>query len=160
MHKIFAFFLTLLTSLAVAQDLPANFKQVNTHHWSAGHFDSAEQVQAVADLGIEVVISLLPSSEAKIDASQIVTKAGMIFIQVPIAGANDLTKEKVQAVTDALALTQGKNTLIHCASGNRVGAVMALKSAWVDSMPVEDALKVGQAYGLSGLNPLVQNSLQ
>jgi protein tyrosine phosphatase (PTP) superfamily phosphohydrolase (DUF442 family) len=89
-----------------------------------------------------------------------VSKTGMTFIQIPIAGADDLTKEKVQAVADAIEQSNGKNTLIHCASGNRVGAVMALKAAWIDGLGAEAAISVGESYGLTSLKAQLADQLK
>lgn len=159
MTRLITLFLMLFSVSAVAQNLPSNFKQVTTHHWSAGHFDTAEQIQAVAEQGIDVVISLLPSTEAKVDEATLVGDAGMIFMNVPITNASELTQSNVQIVADALKKSEGKKVLIHCASGNRVGAVMALKSAWIDGMPTAEAVAVGQAYGLTSLTNVVSDKL-
>jgi len=159
MNRFFALFLMFFSVAAVAQNLPSNFKQVTTHHWSAGHFETVEQVQAVADMGIEVVISLLPSSESKIDEAMLVPLAGMTFIHVPITNASELTRENVQSVADALKKLDGKNVLIHCASGNRVGAVMALKAAWTDELSTHEAIELGKAYGLTSLTKVVSEKL-
>lgn len=151
MNRFVALLLMLFSVSAIAQNLPSNFKQVTTHHWSAGHFDTAEQIQAVADQGINVVISLLPSSESKVDEATLVPAAGMVFINVPIANASELTRENVQRVADALKKLAGQNVLIHCASGNRVGAVMALKAAWIDELSAKEAIELGKTYGLTSL---------
>lgn len=160
MNRLITLILTMFSVSAIAQDLPSHFKQVTSSHWSAGHFDSAEQIQAVAEQGIEVVISLLPSAEAKVDEARLVTNAGMLFMHIPIANSSELTISKVQAVADALESAQGKKVLIHCASGNRVGAVMALKSAWVDNMPHSESFAVGKSYGLSSLSSQVQSLIK
>lgn len=160
MNRLFVLFLMFFSVSAVAQNLPSNFKQVTTHHWSSGHFDTAEHIQAVADQGIHVVISLLPSSESKVDEATLVPAAGMAFINVPIANASELTPSNVQNVADALKKVEGKNVLIHCASGNRVGAVMALKAAWIDGMSPSESVSVGQSYGLSSLSSQVKTLIK
>jgi hypothetical protein len=48
MKRIFAALLMFVSASSAAQNLPPNFKQVTLHHWSAGHFDTVEQIYAVA----------------------------------------------------------------------------------------------------------------
>lgn len=151
MKRIFAALLMFVSASSAAQNLPPNFKQVTLHHWSAGHFDTVEQIYAVAAQGIQAVISLLLSTESKVDEATLVPAAGMVFIHVPIANASELSSANVQRVADALQKAEGKNALIHCASGNRVGAVMALKSAWIDGLSPTASVALGQSYGLSSL---------
>jgi len=45
--------------------------------------------------------------------------------------------------------------LVHCMSGNRVGALFALRAFWLQGMSAVEALAVGRRYGLTKLEPLV-----
>jgi hypothetical protein len=49
---------------------------------------------------------------------------------------------------------------VHCASGNRVGAMMALREAWLRGATSEHALEVGRTWGMKGLEPDVNALLQ
>ena len=50
------------------------------------------------------------------------------------------------------------NVLIHCASGNRVGALVALHARGTGATP-DEALALGKAAGLAGLEPAVRARL-
>ena len=44
-------------------------------------------------------------------------------------------------------------------SGNRVGALFALRAHWLQGLPAVEALAVGRRYGLTKLEPLVMQIL-
>ncbi|SVC09755.1 uncharacterized protein METZ01_LOCUS262609, partial [marine metagenome] len=47
----------------------------------------------------------------------------------------------------------------YCASGNRVGGLLALKAYWLDGVEPDDALEIGRQAGLTGLESAVQELL-
>ena len=49
-------------------------------------------------------------------------------------------------------------TLVHCASGNRVGALIALQHG-LESGDVDAAIAEGKRWGLTRLEPVVRNAL-
>lgn len=145
---------------AVTSAHPAGFRQVAETHWVSGHVDSPGQVAQLARDGIAVVISLLPADEQRgFDEAEAVKAANMRFVSIPVTGAADLTRANVTALDQALRASAGSHTLIHCASGNRVGALMALRAAWIDGQPREVALATGKRYGMTRLEPAVADLL-
>src|SRR3546814_1034559 len=67
----------------------------------------------------------------------------------------DLTRENVLAF-DALLRDAERPVLVHCASGNRVGAMAALRAAWVEGRSAEEAIAMGRDWGLKGLEEEVR----
>jgi hypothetical protein len=49
--------------------------------------------------------------------------------------------------------------LVHCASSNRVGAMIALRAALVDGASADAALAEGRRWGLKSLEPQVRERL-
>ena len=49
--------------------------------------------------------------------------------------------------------------LLHCGSGNRVGALLALAAFHVDGRPADAALQYGLDSGLTRLEPVVRDHL-
>jgi hypothetical protein len=49
--------------------------------------------------------------------------------------------------------------LLHCASANRVGALLALREAWHRGAEPQAALAVGIEAGLTGLEPATREKL-
>lgn len=112
---------------------------------------SAEDVAGLRAADIRHVIDLTPDAETPgFDESAAVRAAGLRYDNLPLRDAADLTRENVQAF-DAMLRTAGRPLLVHCASGNRVGAMAALRAAWVEGRSVDDAIAIGRAWGLKGL---------
>jgi hypothetical protein len=49
--------------------------------------------------------------------------------------------------------------MVHCASGNRVGALLALRANRLEGASPEDALELGLDAGLTRLEPAVREAL-
>jgi len=113
----------------------------------------------VRDAGIRHVIDLTPDAETPgFDEAAAVRAAGLRYSNLPLRGAADLTRGNVLAF-DALVRDAGRPLLVHCASGNRVGAMAALRAAWVEGRDAEAALAIGKAWGLKGLEGDVRQAL-
>lgn len=139
---------------------PVGLRQASSGHWVSGYVENASQVDAVRALGVRTVISLVPAGERpEIDEQMLVTSAGLRFLSVPVAGPADLTRGKVEALAAALQTAGDEPVLIHCASANRVGALMALKAAWLDGQNSEQALEIGRDHGMTRLDGAVRERL-
>ena len=122
---------------------------------------SPADFQALATAGLKHIINLRPGTEdAGFDEAALAQKLGLGYSVVAVAGPGDLTLEKAQQLDQALAATGGAPTLVHCASSNRVGALLALRAAWLQKQSAEEALALGRAGGLTKMEPMVQQLLQ
>ena len=163
--------LTALTAVAVAcgggtaADLPPaaalapNGLQPFPGVYTGGQ-PSADQLDMLAEAGFAGVINLRTEGEEGSEGeAERVAALGMEYVAIPVAGAEGMTEENARALADALART-GRPVLVHCASGNRVGGLFALKSGLLDGSPVEEAMEVGLAAGLTRLEPVVRERLE
>jgi uncharacterized protein (TIGR01244 family) len=122
---------------------------------------SAEAITQLRSAGITTVIDLRPDQETPdLDEKAAVEKAGLKYRVLPIAGAADLTRENVVRFDQLLKETASENVLIHCASGNRVGAMLALQARWMQGKTAEESLAIGKAAGMTGLTGDVQKLLE
>lgn len=125
---------------------------------SAGRLGQ-EDIGRLQAAGIQHVIDLTPDDETPhFDEAKAIRSAGIDYSNLPIRGAEDLTRENVIAF-DQLLLNAQRPVLVHCASGNRVGAMAALRAAWIESKSAEDAIAIGKAWGLKGLEPQVRERI-
>ncbi len=109
--------------------------------------------------GVTRVVSLLPASElGGRDEAAEVRANGVDYVQIDVASANDLTADKARLLWQALQGEEG-TVLVHCASGNRVGALLALGAMQVGDMTPQAALEFGKAAGLTKLEPVVRDRL-
>lgn len=121
----------------------------------AGGQPSEAQIQFLAANGVKHVVNLRPDSEQSFDEASVVSDAGMTYHQLAIAGGADISIENAIALRTILADNQGEATLVHCASGNRVGALMAIGAHVIDGESIEQSLEIGRSWGLTRLESRV-----
>jgi uncharacterized protein (TIGR01244 family) len=130
-----------------AAELP--FAQPRPQLYTAGQPSAAELQQAAA-AGITTVIDLRQPDEARgFDETAAAERLGLRYVRIPVAGAAGLTDANAQALRTALAQSQGP-VLLHCASGNRAGALLAVLEAR-DGASVDQALRFGREAGMTSL---------
>ena len=120
---------------------------------------SAEQLRDAQARGFRRIVNLRPHSEPiGYDEAALAAELGLDYVNIPIAGAADLSLENARAL-DAAVQGVGGPVLVHCASSNRVGALLALRAQQIQGKTIEDALAVGRAGGLKAMEPLVRQLL-
>lgn len=125
---------------------------------TAGRLAAADVV-SVRKAGIRHVIDLTLDKETPdFDEAAVVRDAGMRYSNLPIQGASGLSIENVQAF-DKLMRESDRPVLVHCSSSNRVGAMAALRAAWIDGKTMEEAIAIGKKWGLSGLENEVRRRI-
>jgi len=154
--------LTLLaffgTSMAFAQsaELP-NRRDVLEGITTAGQ-PSQAALSAAAAAGYKSVIDLrAPSEDRGLDEKAAVESLGMSYVNLPVDGSGGVSYANARAL-DKLLAEAPKPVLVHCASGNRVGALLALR-AKIHGADDAAALELGVASGLGGLQPVVEQKL-
>jgi len=127
--------------------------------WTSGAV-APEQFEALAAAGVKRVINLRPRAEqGEFDEAATASACGMAYANLPIAGPHELTLDNVKAFDALLAETGDEGTIVHCASNNRVGALFALRAAWIHGASAEDALAIGRAHGLAAMEAAVATLL-
>lgn len=108
--------------------------------------------------GVTTVINLRPPAEmAGRNERAEVQSAGLAYREVPVDGMAGMTLSNARILQSLLAEAKGR-VVVHCASGNRVGALLALAAA-DGGMPPEDALAFGRAAGLASAEAHVRHLL-
>lgn len=126
---------------------------------TAGQPDASE-FSSIKAAGVSRVVNLRPAAEdAGFDEAAVVTGLGMDYQVIPVAGPGDLSMNTAKALDKALYEAGDAGVLIHCASSNRVGALLALRAAWLQGASNEAALALGEAGGLTKMMPMVQQLL-
>lgn len=123
----------------------------------AGGQPAPADLARLAREGVRTVINLRAASEpVDYDEPAEAERLGLRYVSLPIAGPDDLDLGRVREfgrlLDDAL---QAGQVLIHCASANRVGAMVALDEALNRGRPLDIALKRGRDAGLESLEPAV-----
>ena len=119
---------------------------------------TAEQLETLAELGYKTVINLrAPQESGSTDPTQ-VESLGMRYVSLPITQTSEIDETGGQKLAEALASAE-RPVVVHCGSGNRVGALFAMKGFYVDGLTAEEALALGRAAGVTRLEPVVRQQL-
>ena len=166
-RNIFLAFFLILTVLPGFAGAPENSVPIRNARTPiegvlSGGQPTPEQIELTAQAGFLTVINLRAETEPGFEwEREAVEQLGMRYVLIPVAGEDGLTRENVGRIDSALneALERGP-VLFHCASGNRIGAVLALRGAWFHGLDSDAALRLGLAGGLGGLESKIRTLLE
>ena len=108
--------------------------------------------------GVRTVIDLRGTGEDRgFDEAAEARRLGLEYVALPIAGKDDVNPANASAL-QALLREHGDGVLLHCGSGNRVGALLALGAA-AGGAPRAQALALGRNAGMTSLETRVAEQL-
>ena len=119
-----------------------------------------EQLEKAAEAGYKTVVNLRGAGEGDgWDEAAAARELGLEYVAIPIASAEDLTEENARRLAKILDDPERRPLMVHCASGNRVGALFALEAFTVDGEDGETALQIGLDAGLTSLREVMEEKL-
>lgn len=129
----------------------------------SGGQPTPEQLEQAAQAGFRTVINIRTPDEEKDGyawEAAAVERLGMTYVHIPIGGPETMTRANVERIDAALraALADGP-VLYHCASGNRIGATLALRAAWIEGKDPVEAFAHGRATGMTRLTEPIREIL-
>lgn len=167
MHPVirhFTLILSLLWVTSTQADALSNTADTHGFHTLTknlvtGGQPSREELAALKEAGVTKVINLRgPDEVVHFDPRTEAEALGMEYVSLPISGAADVTAENARALHQLLQ-EEEDTVFLHCASGNRVGAMLAIATHQIDGKPVEDSLAFGRSAGLGSLEGKVRSVL-
>jgi protein tyrosine phosphatase (PTP) superfamily phosphohydrolase (DUF442 family) len=123
---------------------------------TGGAPQTPEGYRALAAAGYRTLIDLRSDAEITPEARAAIDASGLAYDHLAIAGEQDLDLTHARALDALLDDSTRYPIVLVCGSGNRVGALVATKSFWLDSLTAEDALERGRRAGLTKLEPSVR----
>ena len=121
---------------------------------------SIEQLDAAAQAGYRTIVNLrAPGEQGSWDEATKAADLGLRYVAIPISGADGLSAENARKLADIVDDPSALPAMVHCASGNRVGALFALKAHHVDGEAPENAIAIGLEAGLTKLEDAVRERL-
>ncbi len=115
-------------------------------------------LERAAAAGFKTFIELRSDAERVPQLEAKARELGLDVHVIPIAGPDDLNEGNARRLGALLA--SNRPLLLTCASGNRVGALLALEAAWVEGRAAGEAIELGKAAGLTArLEPVVREKL-
>ena len=113
---------------------------------------------ALAAVGVRTVVDLRTPGELQgRDEPAEVAAAGLHYVRLPIAGAGAVTPANARQLAALLDEVEGP-VLVHCASGNRAGGLLALAKVG-EGMSAEDALVYGRSAGMTSSEAKVREAM-
>lgn len=120
-----------------------------------------EQIEQAAQAGYRTVVNLrTPGEEGSWDEAPKVEELGMRYVSIPVAGADGINPDNARRLFDVLGDEDNHPVMVHCGSGNRVGALFALDAFHVDGKDAEAAIEIGREAGLTRLEETVRELLE
>lgn len=109
--------------------------------------EALEQAKA---RGFRTVINLRAPGEAGAwEEGPKALSLGLRYLALPIPNAEALTEENARRLAAVLNDPESAPVLLHCATGNRAGALLALKAGLVDGLPASAAIALGRDAGMT-----------
>jgi protein tyrosine phosphatase (PTP) superfamily phosphohydrolase (DUF442 family) len=118
-----------------------------------------EGYRALAAAGVRTYVDLRTDGELSEETKAAIAAAGLAYERLPIAGEADLDLAKARALAALLRDRTRYPIVVACASGNRVGALLAVEAFWLDGRSPQEAFALGQQAGLTKLEPSVRQLL-
>lgn len=126
---------------------------------ASGGQPTPASIEALSEAGFAAVIDLRGESEQRgYDEKALVEKRGMSYVSLPVTKAEDFSFEKASELDELIASFDGP-VLVHCGSGNRAGALLALRAAG-NGASAEEAIELGKEAGLTRSEGIVREVLE
>jgi protein tyrosine phosphatase (PTP) superfamily phosphohydrolase (DUF442 family) len=115
---------------------------------------SAAHFRALKDAGVEVVLDIRDPMEPRgFDEQRLMDELGMDYRVITVTDAH-LNDDTLGAITDVMRQADGRQVLVHCASGNRVGGALIPWLILDQGMTEEEATMAAMRMGLRGAHLL------
>lgn len=133
-----------------------NARAMDTSATSAGQPTKA-QLRAASDNGVRTVVNLRPAGEFNdYDEAALAANLGLRYVHIPVAGSDDLASENAEHLHRVLSSEDDRPVIVHCGSGNRVGALVAYRERYILGQDPEAAVRKGLDAGLNPDSPLYE----
>jgi len=120
---------------------------------------SIDDLNKMAKEGVKTIVNLRTKGEfTKFDEKSEVESLGMKYVLIEVDGSDGITLENAKRL-DAV-LNQGENTLVHCASSNRVGGLLAYRTFRLQGSSSAEALALGKMAGMRSTEKKVKQLLE
>lgn len=104
--------------------------------------------RALKAAGVEVVLDIRDPQEPRgFDQPALMRELGFEYVVIPVTDQT-VSDETLGRITEAVRAAAGRETLFHCASGNRVGAAMVPHLMLDQGMSEDDATMAALRMGL------------
>lgn len=113
----------------------------------ASKINSKEQIEFIKTLDVDLAIDLKEKHETLFRDQKAFEETGIPYVNMPVSNVEKIDFEFLSEFQKLIA-NHDKKILVYCASGNRVGALLALYFAFICGHPKARAFEVGKKAGM------------
>ncbi len=129
-------------------DLPLPYARRPFPGVLSGGVPSRAELEAAKAAGFCRLVDLRTPAEIGAEPA-LAQELGLDYVLIPIGGAQDLTILNARRLAEAVRDAAQEPVIVFCRSGNRVGALFAVKAGLLDGAAPEAALALGESAGLA-----------
>lgn len=108
------------------------------------------QFEALKAAGVDLVVDLRDPMEPRpLDEAATLAALGMEYVNIPVT-AMSLDDTTLERILSRMRERADRPLLVHCASGNRVGAATIAHLMLDGGLPEDDAIQAAMRHGLRG----------
>ncbi|WDE05705.1 hypothetical protein SG34_001860 [Thalassomonas viridans] len=133
------------------------YRLINTNLLVGGKPDKRD-ILTLKEHGIERIINCLSPAEQDWDESSYVTGLGLKYQAFCVDKQSGINLTNAGKLKTILAACVQERVFLHCATGNRIGALIALHECRVRGKNIQEAISEGELWGLKN-KKLVENAL-
>ena len=137
-----------------------NLKHPESVVFSSGQ-PTQEQLDTLSTAGIKHVINLRTAGELEEwdEREYVESLGGVTYHSIPVQAPNDINVLKAASLQALLKSFGDEPVLLHCGSGNRAGALVAVIEGELEGKDADAAVEEGKRWGLTRLEPAVREVL-
>ncbi len=114
------------------------------------------ELEQAKKLGYKTIINLrMPNEMTEWNEASKVQSLDMKYVSIPVSSRDSINSINSDKMISILQNKSNYPVMIHCGSGNRVGALFSVDAFFQKSLSQEDALAIGRQAGMTKLEPLV-----
>ena len=143
---------------------PAGYDMRNTANPAAnlitGGQPSKSDLEKMAKNGVKVIVNLRTKEEfRKFNEKEVVESLGMKYVAIPIGEEKDFNIANIKLLDDALNDLKSP-AVVHCASSNRVGGLLALRENLIKNVSASDSIAFGRNAGMRSTEKTVKKLIK
>ncbi len=138
-------------------DMP-NAKSPQTNLITAGQ-PTKDDLKKLSQRGVKVIVNLRAKGEFRgFNEKAVVEQLGMKYVHIPMEGGKDITVKNAKLLDAALKGLK-EPAVVHCASSNRVGGLLAYRAFSLQNQTAKDAFEFGKKAGMRSTQKQVRKLL-
>lgn len=139
-----------------------SFSHSTSGDFLIGGTPSPNEYRLASSHNFKTVINLRGENEMDLtEHRRLAQSAGLTYVHFPVDSNEAYSKQNIEAFAKTIDEAQKRGPVIlHCGSGNRVGAMLALRGHWLQNLSAADALQLGKDAGMTSLAGKISELLQ